>query len=163
MFDTSHKMLQMAIPDGIFDVVMLGYNILNPSAAKAVLPLAIKNDTGVLCMFAVRRALADRTLLKKEIEKILAAGQGGADLRADEDMLDFLFTAEEAGAPAGSVVEAAYRFCRHTEGIHVVLTGTGNREHLVENIRSILSPPLPDRSLSRLEALFGGVDCVCAQ
>ena len=31
--DTSHKMLRRAINDGFFDVVMVGYNLLNPSAA----------------------------------------------------------------------------------------------------------------------------------
>jgi aryl-alcohol dehydrogenase-like predicted oxidoreductase len=165
MFDTSHKMLQAAIPENIFDVAMLGYNMLNPSAAKTVLPLAIEKDTGVLCMFAVRRALADPKQLKKEIEKIMDAGQAGADLRADEDMLDFLSRAADGGAPAParSTMDAAYRFCRHTDGIHVVLTGTGSREHLTENIRSVLSPPLPDAVLARLKALFGNVDCVCAQ
>jgi aryl-alcohol dehydrogenase-like predicted oxidoreductase len=144
---------------------MLGYNILNPSAAKTVLPLTLAQDTGVLCMFAVRRALANPKQLKTEIEKIIDADQAGEGLRADEKALNFLSDASngDSPAPARSTMDAAYRFCRHTKGIHVVLTGTGSREHLTENIRSILSPPLPDATLARLEFLFGGVDCVCAQ
>ena len=54
--------------------------------------------------------------------------------------------------------EAAYRFCRHEHGVNVVLTGTGNPDHLQENVSSILKPPLPKAALQKLESLFGGMD-----
>jgi aryl-alcohol dehydrogenase-like predicted oxidoreductase len=60
-------------------------------------------------------------------------------------------------------MDAAYRFCRHTPGIDVVLTGTGSREHLLENLASIEKPPLPPHILEQIEALFGRVDCVSGQ
>jgi aryl-alcohol dehydrogenase-like predicted oxidoreductase len=157
VFDTSHKMLQRAILENLFDVVMVGYNMLNPSAAKSVLPLAKEKNVAVLNMFAVRRALADKAFLKENIEKILAQGQGGADLKADPDALDFLKDA------AASTMEAAYRFCAHTEGIHVVLTGTGNAAHLEENLCAMEKPPLPEKTLRTLFELFGAVDCVNGQ
>ncbi|MDR0730775.1 MAG: aldo/keto reductase [Treponema sp.] len=157
--DTGHAMFQLALPDDIFDVIMSGYNILNPSAAKRVLPAAIEHNVGVLCMFAVRQALHDPAQLKKDIAKILENGQADPALVKDEGVLDFLV---ESGA-AGSVVEAAYRFCRHTPGIGVVLTGTGNADHLRENTDSIQKGPLPSGILEKLEALFGGVDCVSGQ
>jgi aryl-alcohol dehydrogenase-like predicted oxidoreductase len=58
------------------------------------------------------------------------------------------------------VVEAAYRFCRHEPGAHVILTGTGDPEHLKANVESILAPPLPPELLARLRAIFGRVDSV---
>jgi aryl-alcohol dehydrogenase-like predicted oxidoreductase len=53
------------------------------------------------------------------------------------------------------VVDAAYRYARHTPGIDVVLFGTGNVAHLRANIASILRPPLPAADVARLHELFG--------
>jgi L-galactose dehydrogenase len=79
-------------------------------------------------------------------------------LKADED-LSFLVK----NGVAGSIMEAAYRFCRHSAGIDVVLTGTGNKAHLLDNLASIEGPKLPDEILQRLQALFGSVDSVSGQ
>ncbi|MDR3249304.1 MAG: aldo/keto reductase [Treponema sp.] len=157
--DMGHAMFADCLPDNIFDVIMTGYNILNPSAAKRVLPVAIEKNLGVLCMFAVRQALHDPVQLKKDIVKILEKGQADPALVKDEKVLDFL---TQSGA-ALSITEAAYRYCRHTPGIGVVLTGTGNAEHLKENLVSIQKGPLPRDILEKLETLFGGVDCVSGQ
>jgi aryl-alcohol dehydrogenase-like predicted oxidoreductase len=59
---------------------------------------------------------------------------------------------------AQTLPEVAYRFCRHEPGVDVVLTGTGNPEHLKANVQSILKPALPERVLERLEAVFGSLD-----
>jgi L-galactose dehydrogenase len=139
--------------------MMTGYNILNPSAAKTILPAAAQRNVGILCMFAVRQALSDPAQLKDDVRRILAAGQADPTLVREAGTLDFL-TAE---GYAGSVTEAAYRFCRHTEGIGVTLTGTGNPGHLDENLKSLAMPPLPGPALERLKAMFGRVDCVSGQ
>jgi hypothetical protein len=39
-----------------------------------------------------------------------------------------------------------------------VLTGTGNAEHLKENVESILKPPLPGGTLQKLHAIFGNLN-----
>ena len=157
--DTSHEMFRLALPENHFDVIMTGYNLLNPSAADSVLPLTIQNDVGVLCMFAVRSSLSNPEQLKVDLGRILARGQGGEGLSDDGHALDFLL---EPGV-AQSIMEAAYRFCRHTPGIGVVLTGTGEKAHLMDNLRSLEEPKLPQNVLDRLAALFGGVDCVSGQ
>ena len=36
--DTAHHMLQRALSDDLFDVVMIGFNLLNPSARESVFP-----------------------------------------------------------------------------------------------------------------------------
>ena len=59
-----------------------------------------------------------------------------------------------------SAVDAAYRFCRDEPGIDVVLTGTGNVEHLKENIASLERPPLPVADANRLREVFARVDSV---
>jgi len=162
--DTSHKMFQTALQDDLFDVIMVGYNILNPSAAKTVFPETIKKNVGVLCMFAVRNALTNPALTKAEIQKILDHGQGAPDLEADERILNFLLESDSDGIPiAISIMDAAYRFCAHKEGIHVVLTGTGNEAHLKDNLKSLESKALPPTILEKLEYLFGTSDCVSCQ
>ena len=61
---------------------------------------------------------------------------------------------------AASIPEAAYRFCRYEPGIDVVLSGTGNIEHLEQNVRSLLMPPLPSWAVERLHTMFDAVDNV---
>ena len=152
--DTNHRMLSAAIPMGVWDVVMVGFNLLNPSARRNVLRLTQAHNVGVQDMFAVRRALSSPEGLKEALDTIEKAGQLDRNKLQPEDPLGFLKQDSEG------IVDAAYRFCRHEPGIHVVLTGTGNVEHLKENVASINRGPLPPRMLARLEELFGQVDSV---
>ncbi len=154
--DNSHKCLALALADDLWDVMMLGYNIINPSAAKTILPLTLEKNVGTLCMFAVRSSLSDPAKLKLDVQKMIAEHQVDEDLVKEDNIIDFLI---ENGY-AQSIVEAAYRFCRHTEGIDVTLTGTGSIDHLADNIRSLSLPPLPISALEKLEMMFGKVDCV---
>jgi len=154
--DTDHKMLRTALEGDFFDVYMLGYNLLNQSAARTILPRSQSRGVGTLCMYAVRNMLSTPERLRANIELILAAGQADPEkLSADED-LSFII---KEGA-AQSITEAAYRFCSNTEGINIVLTGTGSMEHLRENIAAINAPPLPGAILEKLSAMFGNVDCI---
>jgi aryl-alcohol dehydrogenase-like predicted oxidoreductase len=59
---------------------------------------------------------------------------------------------------ATSIQDAAYRFCRHEPGVDVVLTGTGNPEHLKANVDSLLRPALPEPVRQRLKELFSQVN-----
>jgi aryl-alcohol dehydrogenase-like predicted oxidoreductase len=111
---------------------------------------------GTLIMFAVRRALSRPDALREQVAELIRAGAVDADAIDIADPLDFLASHRDVQ----SVVEAAYRFCRHEPGSHVILTGTGNAEHLRENIASILAPPLPPELSARLSDVFGRVDSV---
>jgi aryl-alcohol dehydrogenase-like predicted oxidoreductase len=152
--DTSHRMLSAAVPTNAWDVVMVGFNLLNPSARRNVLRLTQTHNVGVQDMFAVRRALSNADGLKEALDQIEKAGQLDRAKLDAADPLGFLKDGTEG------VVDAAYRFCRHEPGIDIVLTGTGNVDHLKENVASINRGPLPSKSLARLEELFGQVDSV---
>jgi aryl-alcohol dehydrogenase-like predicted oxidoreductase len=154
--DTGHAMLQRALVDDPFDVVMVGFSMLNPSARRRVFPATREKDVGTLIMFAVREALSRPDELRKVAGDLVALGQVRRDRIDLADPLGFLKDAP--GSP--SVVEAAYRFCRHEPGAQVVLTGTGDPEHLKANLKAIEMPPLPREVLARLEAIFGEVDSV---
>ena len=152
--DTRHEMLGRAVPEGHFDVVMVGFNLLNPSARATVFPKTLAHDVGTLVMFAVRRALSQPEALRETVAKLVAAGQVEDGVVEPADPLGFLREA------AGSEVQAAYRFCRHEPGAQVILTGTGSREHLAANVEAILQPPLPEPVRARLADIFGRVDSV---
>jgi len=162
--DSSHTMLDTALDDDIFDVIMVGYNLLNPSAAKNILPKALAQNVGVQCMHAVRESLSSPPQLKIDIQRILDKNQGGLGLEASENALDFLMQPGPDGTKAAnSVMDAAYRYCAHKAGINIVLTGTSSEAHLADNLRSINSKALPDYIMEKLELLFGDVNCVSGQ
>jgi aryl-alcohol dehydrogenase-like predicted oxidoreductase len=154
--DTGHALLAKALPDDLFDVVMVGFNLLNPSARDRVFPLTKQYDVGTLIMFAVREALSRPDELKKVVGELVARGEVDGALVDERHPLGFLRNAP--GSP--SVVEAAYRFCRWEPGCDVILTGTGDPAHLQENVESILGPPLPSDVRDRLRQMFGKVDSV---
>jgi aryl-alcohol dehydrogenase-like predicted oxidoreductase len=154
--DTQHAMLQRALRDDVWDVMMVGFNLLNQSARERVFVQTIERDIGVLIMFAVRRALSRPERLVQVIEELIESGQLDA---ADIDRADPLgFLVHEGGAV--SVPDAAYRFCRDEPGAHVILSGTGNPAHLQANLASFERPPLPAADRRRLEQLFRRVDSV---
>ncbi len=154
--DPGHLMLQQALEVECWDVMMVGFNLLNPSARSRVFKKTLEKNIGVLGMFAVRRALSQPAQLKTLIADLAQRGQIDPEACDADDPLGFL-TQE---GKAATIPEAAYRYCRHEPGIHVVLTGTGNANHLKANVTSLLKPPLPQTDLQRLEAIFGRVDSV---
>lgn len=154
--ETRHEMLAQAVPDEAFDVIMVGFNLLNPGARRTVFPLTRRHDVGTLIMFAVRRALSHPETLRKVVEQLIERGEVAAGAVDPADPLKFLADHPQVA----SIVEAAYRFCRHEPGADVILTGTGSAEHLKANVAAILAPPLPVELGARLEALFGQVESV---
>lgn len=150
-----HDMLQRALRDPYWDVVMVGFNLLNPSARRRVFRATAAENVGVLVMFAVRRALSDPLRLKSmlfELERrnLMRAGVGA------KEALDFL----TGNGKAADLVETAYRFCLYEPGVHGVLMGTGNPEHLETNIATASKPPLSPGDLELLERLFGHIDSI---
>jgi aryl-alcohol dehydrogenase-like predicted oxidoreductase len=152
--DPAHSVLQSGLQENLWDVVMVGFSLLNPSARKSVLPLTKEKKVGVLNMFAVRRALSQPERLKALVGELVAAGKIGKKALDRDDPLGFLLEESDAA----TLPEAAYRFCRHEPGVDVVLTGTGNPKHLKENIAAILQPALPQPVLNKLNDLFGLFD-----
>ncbi len=79
------------------------------------------------------------------------AGTGTIGMFALRGLLDSASLLDEAGA--SSLSDFAFRYARHQGGLDVVLTGTGNIEHLRQNVTSAHSPPLPASALERLDSL----------
>lgn len=148
--DLPHSMLRRALQDDVWDVIMVGFNLLNQSAREAVLARAAEKNIGVLIMFAVRLALSRPEKLRQTLQALIQSGELDASDIDLDDPLGFL--REERAAL--SVTDAAYRFCRDEPGAHVVLSGTSNPSHLAANIAAFARPPLPARHSARLRHIF---------
>ena len=149
--DHSQTMLQQAIRDDCWDVVMLGFNMMHQVARSSVLPKTLSLRIGTLMMFVVRNIFSVQGRLKEALRDLSKDGQVPAWLGESDDPLSFLV--HEGGAD--SVIDAAYRFARHEPGADVVLFGTSRTEHLKANISSILKPALPLEDRAKLAELFG--------
>lgn len=159
--DMGHVMLQRALQDEsvVWDVIMVGHNLLNQSARQRVLAQTIRKNIGVQIMFAVRLALSRPERLRQVVNELIEKGQLDP---AEIDLQDPLgFVLPEGGAI--SIPDAAYRFCRDEPGAHVILSGTGNPDHLRQNLASIAAPPLPALVTDRLKQIFRRVDSVSGQ
>jgi aryl-alcohol dehydrogenase-like predicted oxidoreductase len=151
--DPEHDMLQSALADPAWEVVMFAFHMLNQAARTKVFPLTQARGVGTLLMFVVRNIFSRPGLLAETMNRLAAEGKVPKEFVGRDNPLDFLV---HAGG-AASVVDAAYRFARHEAGSQVVLFGTGNREHLRSNIDSILRPPLPVADVAKLHACFGAL------
>ena len=154
--DPEHEMLQRAVEDEVWDVVMVAFHMMHQTARAKVFPRTIANRVGTLLMFAVRNIFSRPERLATALRELTASGRLPRWLAYAPNPLGFLL--HEAGA--GSITEAAYRFARHEPGVDVVLFGTGQPDHLRANIASLLAPPLPlaDRlTLTKLFGLLSGV------
>jgi len=157
--DTRHDMLQAAVQDEGWDVVMVGFNILNPSARERVLSHTRRRRIGTLGMFAVRRALIDEVWLRVLLKRMHEEGEIDAELVKSADLMESL----GLKGVCDTLAEAAYRFCAYEPGMDCVLSGTSNSTHLAANIKATQKGPLPEATLRRLDDLFGKVDSVSAQ
>ena len=161
--DFEHTMLQHALADGFYDVIMVGFNLLNQTARANVFAQAIAQNVGIQIMFAVRKALSHPDNLRAFTDALVEKGQIDlADLRLSsgrslDAFPDFLL------AEAPSLPDAAYRFCRDEPGVHVVLSGTGNAAHLDANLASFTRPPLTQETRDRLIHIFRRVNSTTGQ
>jgi aryl-alcohol dehydrogenase-like predicted oxidoreductase len=130
--DPLHAMLRAAVADARFEAVMVGFNLDNRSAAETVLPAAAAAGTATIGMFVLR------------------------GLRSHDPARDDRLQALCAEAGLGSLAELAYRYCRHQPGLDVVLTGTGDPNHLKQNVAAALAAPLPGDVVKRLPAALAG-------
>lgn len=155
-YDTDHKMLSRAVNDDVWDVMMVGYNLLNQSAGTRVLDVANSNEVGTICMAAVRRTLPDPAALTETINELIGNGELSESAVDSRDPFGFLI--HDDGAT--NIFDAAYRFCRYNSSIDTVLSGTSSPGHLRKNVKSVQKGPLPDEDVERVKRIFGEIDSV---
>ncbi|MFC1988936.1 aldo/keto reductase [Chloroflexota bacterium] len=148
--DLQHTMLQRALQDDIWDVMMVGFHILNQSARDSVLKNAIQKDIGIVVMQAARPISSQPDQVKRLINQLIEKNQLKPSDIDYNNPFDFLI--RDSGA--ANLADLAYRFCHYEPGTHVILSGTGNSTHLEANIESFSRPPLPQEYLEKIKNMF---------
>ena len=152
--DTQHLALSRTIKEGLVDVVMVGFNMLNQTAREIVLQVAANNDIGTMIMFAVRRVFSQPQRLQELINQLAESEEIDPELTKDADPLSFLL------AESPDLTDAAYRYCLQQPGVSTVLSGTGNIDHLLSNITSFARGPLSSTATSQIDRIFANVRSV---
>ena len=150
--DPGHEMLRMALEDDIWATIMVKYGILNMAAADHVLPAAAEQNVGVFNMSPVRVKLTRPGELEKIIARWKTRGWIEEDALNESGPLDFTLSEEVA-----SVIQAGYKFGSKHDAISSVVIGTGNPQHVRENVDTILGNPLPVAVMEKLRKVFSGI------
>ncbi|MCB1670708.1 MAG: aldo/keto reductase [Gammaproteobacteria bacterium] len=157
--DTRHQMLQTALMDDLWDVIMVGYNVFNFSAQELLFDQVNQNNIGVLGMFAVRQALRDEDNFLETVRKLIESGELNGHFDEESILNQLLNECEERL----SVAELAYRYCLGNPSIHSVLMGTGNPLHLEQNLGAFNKSTLSPIKIQLIEKHFGGIQTVSGQ
>ena len=88
--DRRHAMLPRALQDDIWDVMMVGFNMLNQSARDSVFLEAIKKNTGIVIMYAVRSAFSNQERLNQLIKELIEKKQVNPSDIDENNPLGFL-------------------------------------------------------------------------
>ena len=151
--DPDHKAIVHALrknPD-LWDTVMLKYGILNQYAAKEALPLAQKNNVGVINMAAIREKLPNPKLLRDQIKSWEKEGLLNTTLD-ESNPLDWLIKDK-----VKSIVDAGYIFASEHPGVSTVLTGTSSINNLGKNVQALDVHKLPESHSQKLRDLFSEI------
>jgi L-galactose dehydrogenase len=147
--DASHQALQRALGEDLFDVIMIGHNLMSPSGLVRVMPLAQARDVGVVVMCAVRTIITTPDMLEETVRQWKNQGALPRDAVADQKPLDWVL-----GDGVATLADAAYKFAVESPAVSTVLTGTANVAHLEANLQAILGPPLQPEISQRLRDVF---------
>lgn len=150
--DHEHQMLDAAVAEDIWDTIMVKYGILNLSAERAILLQARQKNIGVLNMSAVRVKLSRPEELSRTISQWKQRGLIEENVIPDRGPLDFLVHDD-----VESVVQAGYKFGISHDAVASLLIGTGNVEHLEENVATITGSPLPAADATKIRTIFGDI------
>ena len=149
------------IDSGRFDTAQVYYNLLNPSAARAmpsawqghdfsgVLDACNRHDMGVLGI----RIFAAGVLATPHRSGREVVITDDSELATESARADAVFSA--LGDECGTHAQCAVRFGITQEAIDGIIIGMAEPEHLDEAIAAQALGPLPSGAIARLERVYG--------
>ena len=150
--DGTHEVLQLAVPSGAFDVVMLTINILLQTAVKNVLPLCEQLDVGTIVMMPLNQASKESGLvsipaaLECVRRHIVVGNLPSISPYTEPSLFDFLYPY--------SIPEAGLRYVL-AQSISTCCVGIRTLTHLYANLRAVDPPYLDQNRMQQIEKLFG--------
>ena len=152
--DPYHRAVSHALKTNpnLWDTVMLKYGILNQYAAKEALPLAQKNNVGVINMAVIREKLPNPRLLTHQIKSWKKEGLIDPEIIEDTTPLDWLIKGN-----VKSIIDAGYIFASEHPSVSTVLTGTSSITNLETNVRALDVIKLPESHSQKLRDLFSEI------
>jgi len=151
--DPEHRMLEVALAEGIHDTCMVHYGILNQGAQGRVFALAREHNVGVFCMAPVRTSLRTAAEATERIESFVQQRWVDAPAPTIDDPLGL----GAIGHATEDTTRVGYLFAAAAPEVSTVLMGTGNVDHLRANVRDLTGAPLSAEELSFLRRRFGGL------
>jgi len=148
--DSEQVSMTKALTHDCFDVIMFAFSVMNHNAKKIIFPKTVSKNIGTMAMFVVRSLFSVPGRLKNDIKYLVKSKQLPEWFAREEYPLKFIL--KDSGAK--NVMDACYRYVRHEQGVDTVLFGTGNKNHLKENLQSILAPRLSEESIKKINQYF---------
>jgi aryl-alcohol dehydrogenase-like predicted oxidoreductase len=142
-----------AIATGLIDVCQVTYNIYEQEPQKALFPLALEKNIGIIA-----KSPLDEGALSGKITPETVFPEGGfldGYFRGDRKKevveraraLEFL-----KHDPGDTLADAALRFCLSHPAVSTVIAGMRKPEHVAMNVAASDKGPLPPEDLERLKA-----------
>ncbi len=148
--DPDQITISKAINTNYFDVIMLAFSMMNQNAKTEILPKTMSKNIATMSMFVVRSLFSVKGRLQEDIHKLVKDKRLPEWFLDEKEPLEYIL--KDSGA--NSIIDACYRYVRHQQGIDTVLFGTGNIDHLKENIKSISNLKLSDECINKINQYF---------
>jgi D-threo-aldose 1-dehydrogenase len=145
---------------GRFDSVQVYYNLVNPSAARAMPPAwtgqsltglidaARQNDMGVIAIRVLDGGIIATDDRKKPVSMMAKETDEPTEVRKSRAALNAL------GEGLGTRPQMGLRFALSCPDIGVSLIGIGAPEHVEQAAEAVAMGPLPAEALARLESVY---------
>lgn len=151
LFDHDTDAALAVVASGAIDCIQLMFNVFDPSAAEALLPLCRKHGVGVIARSPLYYGALSATVHRSDPFPV---GDWRADYFFDqhlgetrERVLDFEPEADFAGCETAAL---ALRFCLSHPAVSTVAVGMRTRAHVEANLAAIADGPLDPDTLERL-------------
>ena len=109
----------------------------------------MSKNIGTMSMFVVRSLFSVKGRLKHDIYRLVKNKLLPEWFLHEIEPLEYILK----NSGANNITDACYRYVRHQKGIDTVLFGTGDVDHLKQNIKSIISFKLSDECVNKIEIL----------
>lgn len=148
------------INSGRFDSAQVYYNLLNPSAARAMPPAWTgQNFTGIIdaCRANNMAVMAIRIFAASVIATDVRTGRESvltADTSIAEDERKARAVFAAIGEGEGTRAQVALRFVLSNPDVSCAILGSAELHHIDEALQAAAMGPLPPQVLARLDALY---------